>query len=83
MRKSMIALVSLALTGLALSVAAANATSLWTTPGWYHVADSIVGSFVWSGPFSDEGACIASLPPNEPDVDFVCEYLAELPSWDT
>jgi hypothetical protein len=82
MRKSMIAVVSLTLISLALSLPAARSEPVWTTPGWYQVADTIVGLFVWSGPFPDEGACRASLPPNEPDADYVCEYLTERPSWD-
>ena len=66
---------------LALSAAAA-ATPVWTTPGWYQVADTIVGPFVWAGPFADQAACEQALPPNEEDADYACAYLESRPSWD-
>ena len=81
MRKTAVALAALA--SLALSLAAAKADPAWTAPGWYQVADTIVGPFVWKGPFADEDSCKASLPPNEDDADYACEYLSERPSWDT
>ena len=55
----------------------------YTTPGWYQIADTIVGPFVWAGPFSDQSSCQAVLPPNEEDADYGCEYLSERPNWDT
>ena len=67
---------------LAALVAVANAAPVWTSPGWYQVADTIVGYFVWAGPFADQAACEATLPPNEEDADFMCEYLNERPTWD-
>ena len=60
----------------------AYAAPLWTQPGWYQVADTIVGFFVWAGPFSDKSQCDAALPTNEADADYTCEYLAERPDWD-
>ncbi|MEQ1866588.1 MAG: hypothetical protein ABL996_18275 [Micropepsaceae bacterium] len=63
-------------------VAAAQAAPVWTAPGWYQVADTIVGPFVWAGPFEDKASCEAKLPPNEEDADYSCEYLAERPGWD-
>lgn len=77
MRRSLIVLASIALS------AAAVAASGWTTPGWYQVADTIVGPFVWQGPFTDESSCRATLPPNEEDADYTCVYLTERPDWDT
>ena len=65
-----------------LVAAPARAESVWTAPGWYQIADTIVGPFVWRGPFADQGACEAGLPPNEEDADYVCEYLTEQPGWD-
>lgn len=65
-----------ALTGAAL------AAPYWKGAGWYVVADTIVGPFVWQGPYSSKEDCDAARPANEEDADYVCEYLAEQPSWD-
>jgi len=65
-----------------LFAAAAFAAPVWTAPGWYQIADTIVGPFVWRGPFASENDCRATLPPNEEDADFTCEYLSERPDWD-
>jgi len=73
---------ALALAALALSLAAAHAAPVWTVPGWYQVADTIVGPFVWAGPYADQASCEAALPPNDDDADYDCEYLSERPSWD-
>lgn len=61
---------------------AAFAAPVWTAPGWYQIADTIVGPFVWKGPFASEGECRQTLPPNDEDADFTCEYLNERPVWD-
>jgi hypothetical protein len=76
MRLLFVALASLSL------IATASAAPVWTAPGWYQVADTIVGPFVWKGPFASQADCEASLPPNEEDADYACEYLATQPSWD-
>jgi hypothetical protein len=73
------ALVALATLALA-SIAAAE--PVWKSPGWYVVADTIVGPFVWSGPYADEASCQPNVPAKEDDADYACEYLAERPSWD-
>jgi hypothetical protein len=65
-----------------LIVSSAAAAPGWTAPGWYQVADDIAGPFVWKGPFASESECKASLPPNDDDADYGCEYLATRPSWD-
>jgi hypothetical protein len=65
-----------------LSAAPVAAAPVWTAPGWYQVADTIVGPFVWKGPFPDQASCQAVLPPNEEDADYACEYLDSRPSWD-
>jgi hypothetical protein len=67
---------------LLIAATAAQAAPVWTAPGWYQVADTIVGPFVWAGPFADQASCEAVLPPNEEDADYMCEFLAERPSWD-
>jgi hypothetical protein len=67
---------------LIVATTAAQAEPVWTAPGWYQVADTIVGPFVWKGPFADQSSCEAVLPPNEEDADYSCEYLNERPSWD-
>jgi hypothetical protein len=76
-----------ALAGLVLAIltlaTAAHAAPVWTVPGWYQTADTIVGPFVWKGPFADEASCRAELPANDEEAEFTCEYLAERPSWDT
>ena len=53
----------------------------WRGPGWYQVADTIVGPFLWAGPFDDESDCARTLPPNEEDADYACEYLSVNPDW--
>jgi hypothetical protein len=63
-------------------VGVAAAEPYWKGPAWYVVADTIVGPFVWQGPYDSKEACEASKPANEEDADYVCEYLAERPSWD-
>lgn len=70
------------LTVFLMAVSTATAAPVWTTPAWYVVADTIVGPFVWSGPYGDEAACRTQLPANEEDADYFCEYLTERPSWD-
>jgi hypothetical protein len=65
-----------------LFAVAAWAKPGWTEPGWYQMADTILGPFVWKGPFPDEASCRSSLPPNEDEADYDCEYLKERPSWD-
>ena len=78
MRKILLAVLSL----LLVSASVAMATPVWTSTGWYVVADTIVGPFVWSGPYADEQACTSNKPANEEDADYFCEYLTERPSWD-
>jgi len=75
-------LAAAAAASLALSLAA-HAEPNWSAPGWYQVADTIVGPFVWKGPFASKEDCEATLPENEEDADYMCEYLSERPSWDT
>lgn len=65
-----------------IAAAAASAAPVWTSPGWYQVADTIVGPFVWKGPFATKEDCEVTLPPNEEDADYDCEYLSTQPSWD-
>lgn len=82
-RRTRLALAAAA--SLAFSAAApslALATPFWTAPGWYQIADTIVGPFVWRGPFASESECRETLPPNEEDADYACEYLNERPMWD-
>lgn len=74
--------VALLIFAFILSVASAMAAQVWAGPGWYQIADTIVGPFVWAGPYADEQSCRSVLPPNEEDADYTCEYLAERPSWD-
>jgi len=76
MRATLVVIASLAICALA------SAAPVWTSPGWYQTADTIVGPFVWSGPFADESSCRATLPGNDEDAEFTCEYLTEKPSWD-
>jgi hypothetical protein len=64
------------------SAFAAQAEPMWKGPAWYVVADTIVGAFVWQGPYASKEACDAARPANEEDADYVCEWLNERPSWD-
>ena len=70
------------ISALFVSMTQAHAAQVWAGPGWYQIADTIVGPFVWAGPYADEQSCRSVLPPNEEDADYTCEYLAERPSWD-
>jgi len=54
----------------------------WNGAGWYVVADTIVGPFVWSGPYASQEACEPQRPANEEDADYACEYLTTQPTWD-
>lgn len=65
----------------ALAVSA-QATPAWNGAGWYVVADTIVGPFVWQGPYASKEDCDSNRPANEEDADYACEYLSERPSWD-
>lgn len=65
-----------------LLASAVSAAPVWTAPGWYQVADTIVGPFVWKGPFASKEECEATLHENEEDADYGCEYLSTQPSWD-
>ena len=81
MRIRMLAAIAVAAScALAFSAQAAPA---WTAPGWYQVADTIFGPMVWRDPFATKEDCEATLPENEEDADYLCEYLADRPSWDT
>jgi len=80
MRKT-VAAILIALAPLVVAQVA-NAEPVWKSPGWYVVADTIVGPFVWQGPYADQPTCEAQKPANEEDADYSCEYLAERPSWD-
>lgn len=71
----------LAATAFALATAA-QAEPYWKGAGRYVVADTIMGPFVWQGPYDSKETCDASKPANEEDADYVCEYLNERPSWD-
>ncbi|NOT41017.1 MAG: hypothetical protein HOP13_11035 [Alphaproteobacteria bacterium] len=77
--------IRVALCALALSVtfaAVAAAESPWKGAAWYVVADTIVGPFVWNGPYMSKDECEKALPANEEDADYSCEYFSERPSWD-
>jgi hypothetical protein len=68
--------------GAAALALQASAAPLWKGAAWYVVADTVVGPFVWQGPYDSKEACEAAKPANEEDADYVCEYLSEQPSWD-
>jgi hypothetical protein len=74
--------VAAVLIALGVMAGAAYAKTAWNGAGWYVVADTIVGPFVWTGPYTDQSVCEASRPPNEEDADYACEYLSESPTWD-
>ncbi len=68
---------------LAAALAAtASASPAWNGAGWYVVADTIVGPFVWKGPYASKDECEPNRPANEEDADYDCEYLSEQPNWD-
>ncbi len=75
---------STAILGAALLALPASAVGEghWTGAAWYEVADTIVGPFVWSGPYGSKEECRAHLTPNDDDADYDCQYLSEKPNWD-
>jgi hypothetical protein len=75
-------LAAAAATSLALALTTAGAAPIWTAPGWYQVADTVVGPILWKGPFATKEECEATLPENEEDADYLCDYLTERPTWD-
>lgn len=60
----------------------ARAEPHWKGAGWYVVADTIVGPFVWTGPYGSKEECEPNRPAEEEEASFVCEYLEAQPSWD-
>ncbi len=65
---------------LALPVAAAEVH--WTSAGWYQVEDVDIDGWIYGGPFSTEADCKSTLPPDDDEATFYCEYLASKPAWD-
>lgn len=61
---------------------AAFAASKWNGAGWYQIADAFESAEIIAGPFSDKDACNATLPANDQDFDYYCNYLDARPSWD-
>jgi len=82
MRKLSLALAAAA--SLALSAAAALAAPVWTAPGWYQIAFTVLveNPILIKGPFASESECRETLPPNDEDVAYNCRYLNERPTWD-
>ncbi len=77
--------IRIALGALVLAVAfaaTAAAEPHWKGAAWYVVADTIVGPFVWTGPYASKEECEPNRPANEEDADYSCEYLSTQPSWD-
>lgn len=67
---------------LLLVMGVARAEPHWKGAGWYVVADTIVGPFVWTGPYGSKEECEPNRPEDEEDAMYFCEYLNEQPSWD-
>ncbi len=68
---------------LCAGAAAANAADLhWNGAGWYGVADDYDWAWIISGPYQDKASCDASLPADNEDADYDCEYLSTKPGWD-
>ena len=54
----------------------------WNGAGWYGIADVIEWGWIVSGPFADEDSCKATLPADDDETKYYCEYLSERPDWD-
>jgi opacity protein-like surface antigen len=64
-------------------IAGATAAELhWNGAGWYGVADAIEFGWIETGPYADKASCDASLPADDEEVEYYCEYLATKPAWD-
>jgi hypothetical protein len=66
----------------ALVAPAAAATVNWTSPGWYQIEDVDIDGWIYAGPFSTEADCKSSLPADDDEAMYYCEYLATKPAWD-
>lgn len=62
--------------------AAAAADVHWNGAGWYGIADAIDFGWIETGPYQDKESCNASLPDDDDEVEYYCEYLATKPNWD-
>jgi hypothetical protein len=82
--KREVAVFRLIVTLLALTLGASNAfaASRWNGAGWYQVSDDPDRIQIIAGPFSDEGTCKATLPADNADFEYYCNYLEARPSWD-
>ena len=68
---------------LAAGIAAAHAAEVhWNGAGWYGIADAVDFGWIEAGPYQDKASCEASLPADDADVEYYCEYLAAKPAWD-
>lgn len=68
---------------LLLGATAAFAKPAWNGPGWYQVAGTIDGLFLRAGPFASKADCRASLPSNDEEAFYLCEYHTTQPDWES
>lgn len=54
----------------------------WSSPGWYQIEDVDIDGWIYAGPFSTEADCKSTLPANDDEAIYYCEYLATKPAWD-
>ncbi len=72
----------LALAVLVGTMFAAQAAPHFTTTGWYEIADTDLGPFIYGGPYADEPSCNLALPRDDSKTKYRCKYLEERPPWD-
>lgn len=71
-----------ALIVVAAASPAAAAVVHWTSPGWYQIEDLEVDGWIYAGPFSTEADCKSTLPTDDEEATYYCEYHATKPAWD-
>lgn len=60
---------------LAVCAAAALAAPKWNGAGWYQIEDMAIDAWIYLGPYASEDACKATLPANDDEAEYYCQYL--------
>jgi hypothetical protein len=71
-----------AVLALAACATMALAASKWSGAGWYQIEDLGDYGGIYAGPFATKEACEATLPTDDEEAAYYCQYLETKPSWD-
>jgi hypothetical protein len=68
---------------LLLAAATASAAPKWKGAGWYQLRGHLeYAPSIHAGPFDDDKACKATLPPDEAKYFYYCTHLTSRPYYD-